>query len=444
MLNIYPKIEFSATCPGDGAILDITDVVIPGMRCLADANCSTCGARYYIDLPTGQAVWSPIILNQATAEIYDPLDFQWFSTPLKEGFLNPVDREIVPVVHNFYDADSIVIVNCLDFLYGHSLLKLLNVQRYLDHYPELGCCVLVPTQVVHLVPDGVAEIWEFPISIKDGWKWYPSLQRWMNQQLTKRKECFLSPTHSHPSNQAYNLSRFVQNLPDISERIGKYQPVILFSYREDRLWGRSLTDQQRNLQKLYNQLSTVFPDMAFLLVGFGKQNQIYQTGAKLIDLRADKFDVERDRLWMACMSAADCVIGVHGSNMLLSSGLAKSTVELVPRSRLGNTVQDLLFSQSYQDARDALLYYRLLYGNEALSNIQPSDVTDMVATVLSYAPINSEWFKVEEYQEETINLQEYCKGTIFRQAKAHLQFQPQPLIKRRLKQISELLLTVLD
>lgn len=445
MIKIFPEIDFSAQCPSDRVNLDVTSVIIPGMRCLADATCPSCAAHYYIDLPVGQALWSPIVLNQATAEVYNPLNVTWFSTPLKEGFLNPVNLEIVPIVRKFFDADRIVIVNCLDFLYGHSLLKLLNVQRYLDNFPELGCCVLVPTQLVHLVPDGVAEIWEFPIPLKEGKKWYSSLQHWLTQEVTKRKECFLSPAYSHPSNRVYNIRRFVRNLPDISEQIRQYQPIIMFSYREDRRWGRSLNHQQRHLQKLYNQLSAVFPDMVFVLVGFGQQNQIRTTGAKLIDLRTDKFEVECDHLWMAYMSATDCVIGIHGSNMLLPSGLAKATVELVPRSRLGNTVQDFLFPESCQDNRDALLYYRMLYGNELLLNLQPSTVTDIVASIICYAYRNSEWFKVGEQSIDQEILQLIRQETVFKQAKTYLQSPArEPFFKRKTKRILEMLLTLLD
>ena len=420
MISIYPHIKFSAQCPQDNAPLTIKNVVIPGMRCLANATCTVCGTAYYVDLPVGQALWSPVMLNQATADIYDPLDIQWFNRLLKEGFLNPVQSEVVPIVHKFYDADRIIIINCLDFLYGHSLLKLLNVQRYLDHHPDLGCCVLVPTQLKHLVPDGVAEIWEFPVPIKDGWKWHHSLQNWINEQVVKRKECYLSPAYSHPSNRTYDLSRFVQNLPDISSQISQHHPIILFNYREDRLWGKTLKFQQRNLQKLYNQLEVIFPEMAFVLVGFGQQNTLKENHAKVFDLTTNKFSVEQDRLWLAYMSVADCAIGIHGSNMLLPSGLAKSTVELVPRSRLGNTVQDFLFGSHPQDCRDALLNYRMLYGDETLSNIQPSTVADLISTCVSMSIMNSAWFKFGE-EQEILDFHKIQQKSVFKQAFNYLQ-----------------------
>jgi hypothetical protein len=396
MLRIHPSIESSINCPLDHAILQIKSVCIPNLHCLAEATCPDCGERYYADLPVGQAIWSPVILNQATAECYEPLGIDWFSQPLLDGFKNPSNEEIVPIVHKFYDADRIVIVNCLDFLYGHSLLKLLNVQHYLDEEPDIGCCVLVPSQLVHLVPEGVAEIWEFPVSLKASKQWYPSLAEWITQQITSRKECFLSETYQHPSHNIYDLKRFARDLPDISAEIGVSSPIILFSYREDRCWGKNLIDQERNLQKLYNKLTLIFPDMIFVLIGFGTRNKIVPSGTTLLDLRTDRFTVETDRLWMAYMSAADCAIGVHGSNMLLPSGLAKSTVELVYKSRLGNTVQDFLFSSEEQDPRDTLLYYRMLYGDNTLSDVYPSMVCDMIANLLSSCKVNSSWFKVGE------------------------------------------------
>jgi hypothetical protein len=409
MIRVHPSINFFSCCPSDGSTLQLKSSVIPNLHCLAEAVCPTCKNQYYVDLPVGQALWSPVILNRETAEVYEPLGRKWFSKPLQDSFLNQEKSDIVPIVQKFYDSDRIIIINCLDYLYGHSLLKLLNVQRYLDHSPELGCCVLVPTQLKHLVPEGVAEIWEFPVPIKNGTKWYPSLAKWINEQMASRKECFLSKAYSHPSNQVYDLSRFVKELPDISDEVDGCKPVVLFSYREDRCWGGKLVKQQRNLQSLYDRLSKVFPEMLFVLVGFGTQNKIYQSGAKIIDLRADKFDVDRDRLWMAYMKAADCAFGVHGSNMLLPSGLAKSTVELVYTSRIENTVQDFLFHSKCQDIRDVLLYYRMLYGDDSLSDIYPSTVCNVIIGCLSYSKINSSWFKVGE-QATTFQADQYSSG----------------------------------
>ena len=383
MIRIHPEIDFHAVCPADGERLRTSDIVIPGMRALADCSCGACGTRYYVDLRVSHALWSPTYLNQSTGEVHDPSQMSWFSEPLGEGFLNPETRHVVPTVRKFFHSDSIVIVNCLDFLYGHSLLKLLNVQRHLDHDPQLGCCVLVPPNLAHLVPTGVAEIWEFPEPLENGRKWYPSLAKWVSNELSSRKECFLSLAYSHPSNRFYDLGRFIGSLPDVSQDLSGCSPVILLSYREDRLWGANIRKQERNLQALYEQLSATFPEMAFVLVGFGFKNNLKIHGARIIDLRCNNFQRDRDRLWLAFMGASDCCVGVHGSNMLLPSGLAKSTVELLPRTRECNLLQDILFPHDFRDIRGALLSYRFIHGNDTLSDVSPQTVADAVSFMVT-------------------------------------------------------------
>lgn len=445
MIRIYPDVEFDAKCPDDGMYLIATSVVIPGMRCLVEASCPACDARYFVDLHVGQAIRSPIVLDQKTGETFDSRDVLWFSNLLKKAYADQDVSSVIPTVHTFFATDRIVILNCLDFLYGHSLLKLLNVQRYLDNFPDIGCCVLIPSQLLHLVPDGVAEIWEFPVPVQDGWRWYHSLQAWIDAQLLTRRECFLSRAYSHPSNRIYNLNRFVRNLPDISNRINQHHPVILFSYREDRPWGRDQSHQQRNLQNLYNRLGAIFPYMVFVIIGFGNNSEICENGPMLVDLRSDSFCKEQDLLWLAYMQRADCVIGVHGSNMLLPSGLAKSTVAMVPRSRLGNSVQDFLFSSSDHDLRDSLLFYRMMYGNDNLSDIMPSEVADMVACVLSSARYNSWWFQVGE-KDEAINCANSVSETeIFQSARTYLYSSlGDSFIKRKCRQIAERILEMVD
>jgi len=444
MFRIYPVPEFEANCPVDNENLSVEDILIPGMRCLADTRCPRCGNKYFVDLPVGQAIWSPTTINQATKEVYDDCGITWFSHLLLEDYQSQSRQEIVPVVHKFYDAERIIIVNCLDFLYGHSLLKLLNVQRYLDQYSELGCCVLVPTQLVHLVPKGVAEIWEVPVKIKEGRRWYPSLDNWLKEQFSSRKECFLSKAYSHPDNKFYDLHKFAHDLRDISEEIKGGGPIILFNYREDRNWGESLSRQQRNLQKLYDKLSSVFPDMLFVLAGFGKKNQLTEGKSKITDLRTESFDVETDKLWMAYMSNADCAIGVHGSNMLLPSGLAKTTIELVPRDRMGNTIQSFLFSSEMQDIRDGLLYYRMLYGDDQLTNILPSQVVELVIYMLSLAPINAAWFKVGEDAAAMQDLIRCQQSPVFQQRINYNKPQAKSRLESRLKSIAKKVLWRLD
>lgn len=438
MIKIHPEIEFMANCPEDGAQLEIKEIVIPNMRCLVDATCPICSNNYYVDLPVGHGLLYPMVINKDSLKIYDQYNIKWFNELLQKSLLEIVKTDIVPKVHHFLKSDKIIILNCLDFLYGHSLLKLLNTQRYIKNYSDLGCCVLVPSQLVHLVPDGVAEIWEFPVSIKEGWKWYHSLDNWIHQQIQSKQEVYLSKVYPHPLNQTYNLNNFAKDLPDISEEIKNKQPIILLSYREDRLWGRTLSHQQQNIQNLYDKLSNIFPELAFILIGFGHKNIINSNHAKIIDLRIDSFNRERDKLWIAYMSIADCAVGVHGSNMLLPSGLAKSTVELVPKDRFGNSVQDFLFPQSLT-VQDALLYYRMIYGNNHLSDVEVNKVVDLIVNMFMGSKINSTIFQAENIEIQSI-YQEIAKNPIFQKSKTYASSYKETFLRKVKRRLISLIL----
>jgi hypothetical protein len=175
VIKIYPEIDLELRCPHDDASLVIRRILFPGMHCLAEASCPACTGSFYVELPVSHGIKSPASVNRETLEVFDPSGSVWLARSLREGMLDPVQGGPVPSVRKFFHAQRIVIVNCLDFLYGHSLLKLLNVQHYLEKTPELGCCVLTTPQLSHLVPDGVAEIWEFPIAQKDGGMWFTGL-----------------------------------------------------------------------------------------------------------------------------------------------------------------------------------------------------------------------------------------------------------------------------
>jgi hypothetical protein len=436
VLKIFPKTDFSATCPHDGQALNIQNIVIPGMRCFAEGSCSVCNRSYLVDLPVAHALLTPLTFEKESGQIFGAEEEHWFHQQLSKSLAQPVSQEMIPIVHHFFDAQQIIIINCLDYLYGHALLKLLNVQRHLEENPDLGCCVIVPSQLLHLVPEGVAEIWEIPISIQAGWQWFPALATWIQHRCQSYQACFLSPAYAHPSHRVYDLRKYVRNLPDLTELMAGFQPVILFSYRQDRPWGNSLRQQHQRLQALYHRLNRQFPDMAFVLVGFGKGYQIRTSKANVIDLRVEKLTPEQDRLWMAYMSIADCAIGVHGSNMLLPSGLAKTTVELLPRSRQGNIFQDILMPVNLTNLRDIGFRYRFLYGNNQLSDIKVAAVVELVAAILAFNDVSLAWLKVGEEitpAEHSCVYKEHFSNPVTKQALRH--FYPPWLLsfKQKLK-----------
>ena len=77
------------------------------------------------------------------------------------------------------DAEDTCSLNCLDTLYGHGLLKLLNAQHYLEQCPEMELVVLVPHYLRWMVPEGVAEVWTLDLPVRRGVEW----NDWVAQKI---------------------------------------------------------------------------------------------------------------------------------------------------------------------------------------------------------------------------------------------------------------------
>lgn len=97
---------------------------------------------------------------------------------------------------------------------------------------------------------------------------------------------------------------------------------------------------------------------------------------------------------MVNIKAAAFAVRVYGSKMLLGSGLAKSAIELVARSRFGNIFQATLFSPEFSDIRDAFLKYRYCYGDNQLTDVSTQQVFDLIISLIAFQERSSHWFKV--------------------------------------------------
>jgi hypothetical protein len=395
MIRVFPTFDVSLACPRDDQPLELRRVVIPGMRTLAEADCPRCSGRFLADLPISHALRGSVFLDLETDEVLSKHPGDWFKGPLLASYKAQSTTTPPIRLERRIDRGRILVLNTLDFIYGHSLLKLLNAQRHLDESPDLGLCVLVPKALSHLCPDGVSELWEVDLPFSGGLGWYSGLAAWVDERLRGREEVHVSRAYSHLSPRRYDLRRFVRDLPALSPDGLARRPLIVFNYRQDRLWGQSLAHQALKIGQLHAALAEAFPDLLFVVVGFGKDPRYLPKASSVLDLRTAKLDLAREREWMAMMAAADCAIGVHGSNMLLSSGLARTTVELLPHSRYGNLAQDLLFSGRSSDPRDPLFRVRLVYGNDSLSDVDPILVADVTTSAVAEGQADAEWLKVD-------------------------------------------------
>lgn len=357
MLEVHPNITNVYTCPRCSGPLTLSDFIISGVHNRVDATCERCERGYYIDMPAGSGFYYPATLDRAMADKH----------------IGGAHIE----VEQFTDRSEIVLVNCLDGCYGDCLHKLFNTQYYLDHCPHLGAVVLIPKQIRCFVPDGVAEIWTVNLPIPDYWHWNAALARQVGDLVRKKKKAFLAITYPHPHPTYYDLDRFARaGATDLS---GLGSPVVTFGYREDRLWGGSLSVQRQNIQQLYGHIKRVFPEMSFVVIGFGVDGQ-FDEG--ILDKRTKKSTPELEQCWIDLLNRTDCFIGVHGSNMILGSGLAKYTIELLSEDRYGNFGQSYLVRPDEGDWRINLFRFRTIHGDNHLSDIAPRRVAAVASSQL--------------------------------------------------------------
>jgi hypothetical protein len=298
-----------------------------------------------------------------TGKLYNPTQGEgWVHVPLLRSYLGRNGREvrIERVVKRSHRR--IVILNTLDFLYGHVLLKLFNAPDYLRSYPDMGLVVLVPRMYAWLIPDEVAEAWIVDLKLGEMGGWYPAIDRFVQERLAEFDEVKLARGYAHPDLVNANMEQFTRVRPFELDLFTTAPRHVTFVVRKDRLWYRNgavkfihrvvrkaglggmlgwvfVKDQERSVSKCMASLRKGLPGVEFTIVGLGAPGR---RAADVEDLRTERMDASVERAWCEAYAKSQVVIGVHGSNMLLPTALAAGCVEILPHDRYGNMVQDIV------------------------------------------------------------------------------------------------------
>jgi hypothetical protein len=342
MTPLLPDVATDHACVYCHTSLQPRGSYIPGMRNLALLTCTQCGREFYGDLRSGQAFFTPQLLEIATGKVHDPHGVAWFASWLEQSFAHRVaSAPELRVIEHRPVTRPVVFLNCLDTLYGHVLLKLLNAQAYIDR-SDVDLIVMLPASFAWLVPDGAAQVWLVDLPLARGTEWNDGLASEIATRLGAFAEVHLSIARSHPRAEDYDIERFtrVKPFPLAEWRMRVERPTVTFIWREDRTWNTGIRrSQQRNVASLEKTLRRRIPAIDMGVVGIGTPGGLPPS---IHDLRLGSIDVCAERAWCERYAASHLVIGVHGSNMLLPSAHAGGVIELLPRQRWGNVLQDLL------------------------------------------------------------------------------------------------------
>jgi len=367
MIQIQPIIDASFVCPECNTSLLPDRLLWQGIHVCACSKCLNCGATIIDDFPVGHALFSRFSVNLQKEVLYGgALSRDWFGVPFLKSLIYPkYDVEISFKVEKFNCADNIVILNCIDYLYGHALLKLFNAEQYLTNR-SVGLVIILPTFLRWLAPIGTAEIWTIDLPLKNSRNYYPSIDRRIKKECERFRDVYLSKGHPHPKD--VDITKYVK-IPKHNFLNKEFR--ITFVWREDRPWmtgGDSLKIleklnkiwlltywQNMKVRLLFKKLRKRIPDATYTVAGLGKASRF---PGWIDDQRTDRFTNKIEQDLCQVYSESRMVIGVHGSNMLLPSALAGMTIDLMPVNRWGNFAQDIVFEK--QDIRVSAFRYRFV------------------------------------------------------------------------------------
>lgn len=404
LIRLAPIPDVSYACPECGTDLTATDWYMPGMRTLAALDCPSCDRSFFGDLPIGDAWHAPVLLDRETGQVHAERD-DFFSGWLRTSYANRSNREVPVDVDRRRQVEDPAVLNCLDAMYGHSLLKLLSAQHYVDD-EGTDLILVVPRILEWCVPDRVAEVWAVDLPLSRGFEWNDALATTFTDLLDEYESVDACVVRPHPEPGTFDLERFSGVTPFPLDQWDERRPTITFVWRDDRHWSpippaaivrnwlgatvtRSLETnslvarlgeysdgvgrwiQRRRVRKLAGYLRERLPEVDFAVAGLGGSGGL----GGIEDLRVAAPDADEERALCRRYADSHVVVGVHGSNMLLPSGHAGAAVDLLPDRRWGNLGQDLLPRTT--GAKPTLFHYRMLP-----LDASPEMVADVICAVL--------------------------------------------------------------
>jgi len=388
-IQIHPEICFEPYCPEIGRALRASDWTIPGQWTLAKIDDPESGRSYWTDLPYGVGLIAPMFLDPASGEVSRPAGGRWYSDVTAHAWRNRSDTpiQIRRVVRR--KARHACLVNCLNPHWGDAVSLLLRISQLRSS--GLDVIILATENLAWLVPDEVAEIWLVQGGLGLATQWSINLALQIKEMVQETESCYVPCIFQPAQVSSQELRQFsrVQPFPceEWHQRLAE-KAVVTFAWRSDRSWstnpeitgffhtrlGRSrylrpvrdwwiarqaasaLRDQNERVAVLYQKLLRNVPHLDFGVIGHAGAGGVLPSG--IVDMRSEKINAEIEKRWCERAASSHVLVGVHGSHMLLPSGHAGATIELLPRDRLGNILQDLLFT--CEDHREAVFRCRLL------------------------------------------------------------------------------------
>lgn len=383
MIQIKPSLNNSYTCPSCGTTeTTVSDILPPGIFWLIQCVCLKCKSSFEETMNVGHTIDLTLVWDKSNQKLSIKNDpsvgvigaNRWLPGVFEKFVANRRAEEVSIRKLVFFEARKVIILNALDWIFGHSLLKLYNAQYHLAHNTDHGLVIIVPRALEWLLPKGIAEAWIVDLSFGDLKYSHTAIEKFMRNELERFDHVSVSYAYSHPDFSSINIEQFTGIRPFDLSTFNVGPPRFTFILRADRPWLRnSFTgtihwifmklkmlkqvewlyagDQNRLVRKTISIIKSHLPSAEIFVTGFGKYGSFKNITA---DERYDNVNVEIEKKWCMIYAKSHLVIGVHGSNMLLPTAFAAGCLEILPGFRTYNIAQDL--SVRYNDRRQLFLY----------------------------------------------------------------------------------------
>lgn len=378
-ITIKPDPGLRFTCPEcHSSEVAVSRISTPGIYWLADCSCRSCSTRFQQSLAVSHMIDYPLAINSNTKTLH-PAEWStnWQAPAFMKSCATLEVKEIIIKAVVYKEHRKVILLNTLDYLYGHTLLKLYSALHHLDSRPDLGLIVIIPSIFEWMIPQGCAEVWIVNLSLGKLAYGYEAIDRFVSAQLERFEEVHISKAINHPDCTTIDISRLTGVKPFDVEKFYDQKPFFTFALREDRWWlknrlsdiafrvarklglsrlaGKILVRKQDALvRQTIRRISREIPEARFGIAGLGKGGSLSRWAS---DKRAVRITTDIERDWCRMYAQSHVVIGVHGSNMLLPTAHAAGCVEVLMEQRNRNIVQDL--SVRYNDRRQ-LFFYRFV------------------------------------------------------------------------------------
>ena len=351
VVELSPAPDQDYDCPYCESALDSEGWYMPGMRPLTELSCSDCGRTFFGDLPSGNAINSPTLLDPKSQEVFQSENASdWFAGWLRESYIDRDDGKYDYTVTRERPLNHPAFLNCIDALYGHSLLKLLNTQWFVEQ-TGYDVVVVVQENLEWLVPDGVAAVITVDIPLGDGYAWDDAIARGLKEAVDDAQSVSLCAARPHPHPSTFDIYKYTGVEPFPLNGPTSESPTITYVWRDDRYWSRlpswTVVDdwlgnrlpidvhrtkparwagnrvdeagrkiQHWKVRRLESHLRSTFPNMNFGVAGVAERGGFPN---RITDLRIPEPDVRDEQSLCERYAASEVVIGIHGSNRLVTS-----------------------------------------------------------------------------------------------------------------------------